>query len=145
MHISLVFFLFLAGSAFFAGLIDTIAGGGGLISLPAILAAGLPPSLALGTNKFQATCGVAMATWRFARKGHFKFRESWIGILSCVIGASIGTLTVLSIHQKWLTKALPILLFAILMYTLFSPRISSNDTPQRLKPILFFILFGLLL
>ena len=145
MHISILILLFLGCSAFAAGLVDTIAGGGGLIALPAILAAGLPPSLALGTNKFQATCGVAMATWRFARHGHFKWRQTLIGVLFCVIGASIGTLTVLSVNSQWLGKSLPVLLFIVLIYTIFSPRISHNDTPHRINPNIFFIGFGLLL
>ena len=145
MHISNLILTFLGFSAFIAGLIDTIAGGGGLISLPAILAVGLPPSLALGTNKFQATCGVGMATWRFARKGHLKLRESWMGILFCLIGSSIGTVLVLCINSQWLEKALPVLLFAVLLYTIFSPRVSPDDHPHRLNPTLFFIGFGLLL
>ncbi len=137
--------IFLSGSAFVAGLIDTIAGGGGLIALPAILAAGLPPSLALGTNKFQASCGVAMATWRFLRKGHIKLRESVLGIGFCILGASMGTLAVLRLDNQWLGKALPLLLLLILIYTFFSPRIALQDRPHRLKPLWFFIGFGLLL
>ncbi len=145
MHMSIFILLFLGGSAFVAGLIDTIAGGGGLIALPAILAAGLPPSLALGTNKFQATCGVAMATWRFARKGHFKLRQSLLGVGVCIIGASLGTFSVLHINPQWLEKALPVLLAAVLCYTILSPRVSPEDTPHRLKPLYFFSIFGLLL
>ncbi len=132
-HISEWIIALLTLSAFCAGLVDTIAGGGGLIALPAILAAGLPPSLALGTNKFQATCGVAMATFRFWRKGHLKIRHCWLGILFCIIGASAGTFLVLWIHADWLRKALPILLFAVLLYSIFSPRVSPEDTHPRIN------------
>ncbi len=145
MHTSYLILLFLSGSAFVAGLVDTIAGGGGLIALPAILAAGLPPSFALGTNKFQATCGVMMATWRFARRGHFKLRESLVGVAACIIGASVGTVSVLWINSQWLEKILPFLLLLVLLYTLFSPRVSPHDTHHRMQPLLFFISFGLLL
>jgi uncharacterized membrane protein YfcA len=145
MHLSLTLLLFLSCSAVAAGLIDTLAGGGGLIALPAILAVGLPPSLALGTNKFQATFGVAMASWRFARKGHLKLRESLLGIVCCILGASIGTLSVLHINSNALAKILPILLLGVLLYTLFSPRISAEDQTHRLHPRWFFIIFGLML
>lgn len=144
-HLSEWILALLTLAAFCAGLVDTIAGGGGLIALPAILAAGLPPSLALGTNKFQATCGVAMATWRFWRKGHLNIRHCWVGILFCTIGASAGTCLVLWVNDNWLRKALPILLFAVLLYSIFSPRVSSQDTHPRLKPLAFLMGCGLLL
>lgn len=57
----------LAGVAFLAGLVDAIAGGGGLLTFPALLAAGLPPHVALGTNKGQSVFGSATALWRYAR------------------------------------------------------------------------------
>jgi uncharacterized membrane protein YfcA len=145
MDISLWTLTLLTLAAFFAGLVDTIAGGGGLIALPAILAAGLPPSIALGTNKFQATCGVAMATFRFWQKGHLNIRRCWLGILFCLIGASVGTVLVLCINDQWLTKALPILLFGVLLYSIFSPRLSPEDTHPRMKPFLFLMSAGLLL
>ncbi len=68
MTLEIIPLLFLAGLA--AGFIDSIAGGGGLISVPALLWAGLPPQMALGTNKIQSTsCGTAMAVHRYAKAG----------------------------------------------------------------------------
>ena len=145
MHITILADFLLALCAFCAGLVDTIAGGGGLISLPAILMAGIPPTLALGTNKLQATCGVGMATFRFWKKGHLNIRQSWVGIVFCLLGASIGTLLVLHLDNDGLTKILPILLFIVLIYSIFSPRVSKEDTHPRMKLLYCLIAFGLLL
>lgn len=62
-------FAFLALTAFFAGLVDSMAGGGGLVSLPALLAAGVPPHFALGTNKVQSCLGTTFSTARYLRHG----------------------------------------------------------------------------
>ena len=66
----------LTATAAVAGFIDAIAGGGGLISVPALLYAGLPPTLALGTNKLQSACGTALAAWKYHRAGLFRLRPN---------------------------------------------------------------------
>ncbi|HEY0959933.1 MAG TPA: TSUP family transporter, partial [Novosphingobium sp.] len=65
----------LMAAAFIAGMIDAVAGGGGLITIPALLAAGVPPVQALATNKLQSTFGTAGAVIAFARRGHIDFRR----------------------------------------------------------------------
>ena len=62
-------YLIVCPLVFLAGFIDAIAGGGGLISLPAYLIAGLPPHAAIGTNKFSACLGTMVATWHYAKCG----------------------------------------------------------------------------
>ena len=62
-------------AAFAAGFVDSIAGGGGLITVPALLGLGLPAPLALGTNKLQATFGSGSAAWHYARAGLVNWRE----------------------------------------------------------------------
>ena len=71
----------LFGAAFVAGLIDAIAGGGGLITVPVLMAIGLPPQVALGTNKLQASFGSGSAMLHFVRAGTVKMSDCWIGIL----------------------------------------------------------------
>ena len=61
----------------FAGFFDSISGGGGLLTIPAMLIAGVPPLEALGTNKLQGIFGTASATITFASKGHLDFRSLW--------------------------------------------------------------------
>ncbi len=79
--------LFLAG--FGGGFIDSIAGGGGLITVPTLLAAGLPPQIALGTNKLQSSCGTALAVRQYARAGLMKSPWLWLAMILSFF-ASIG-------------------------------------------------------
>lgn len=65
----MVEYLIVCPLVFLGGFVDAVAGGGGLISLPAYMLAGLPPIEAIGTNKFSACCGTAVATWRYSRCG----------------------------------------------------------------------------
>ena len=83
-------FLIVCPLVFLAGFVDAIAGGGGLISLPAYLIAGLPVHMAIGTNKLSAGMGTTVATWRFWRKGYIPIREAVFGILFALVGAWIG-------------------------------------------------------
>src|SRR4051812_49281535 len=76
--------LFLTGLC--AGFVDSIAGGGGLITLPVLLNAGISPEFALGTNKLQATFGSGSAAWHFAKAGLVDAKEYRIGIACTAIG-----------------------------------------------------------
>ena len=81
--------LFLTG--LFAGFVDSIAGGGGLITIPVLLNLGMTPQDALGTNKLQATFGSGSAAWHYGRAGLIDFRWSCVaGIISTAIGAGLG-------------------------------------------------------
>lgn len=90
----------LALVGFAAGWVDAIAGGGGLLSLPAIFLAGVPPHVALGTNKFQAICGTTAATLRYAwaRKIDFVLLRSWVPL--CLVGSALGTAAVLLLRPE---------------------------------------------
>lgn len=72
----------LAGVAFLAGFIDAIAGGGGLLTIPALLTAGVPPHLALGTNKLSSTFGAAVASYTFYRRKLFQPRQWRKGLIA---------------------------------------------------------------
>src|SRR5690606_8343080 len=80
--------LFLA--ALLAGFIDAIAGGGGMVTIPAMLLAGIPPLQVLGTNKLQAVFGSGAASWSYARGGHVDLRGQWPMVLSAGLGAAGG-------------------------------------------------------
>lgn len=138
-------FVLLSLSAFFAGLVDAIAGGGGLITVPALLMAGLPPALALGTNKLQASFGSFSASFHFLRSGEVKLKSLRLGILCSAIGASIGTLTILFLDPSDLGKVIPVLLLVVFVYVLFSPKVGMKQSRQRLNPMLAIILLGLLI
>ncbi len=103
-------FLIVCPLAFLAGFIDAAAGGGGLISLPAYLAAGLPPRLASGTNKLSASIGTLSATISYARKGQIEWKPTALGVLGALPGAFLGAKLLMIVPEdavRWL------LLFAI--------------------------------
>lgn len=80
-------YLIVCPLVFLGGFVDAVAGGGGLISLPAYMIAGLGPVEAIGTNKFSASCGTFVATMRYSRCGYIQ----WRGLLSVVIAALVGS------------------------------------------------------
>jgi hypothetical protein len=133
--------LFAAG--FSAGLVDSIAGGGGIISVPVLLNFGLPPQLALGTNKFQSSFGSVAASWRYARRGLVELRACRLGILLTMAGALLGAGVVQHIESRVLEKTIPVLLTALVAYLAFQPQIGREDRPARLGPGVFYAVFGL--
>ena len=97
-------------TAFVAGFVDAIAGGGGLISLPAIMATGLPPHIALGTNKLQSMAGTTFATINYARKGKILWRMAIVGIPFALVGSGLGAKLTLLFPVAVLAKIIIILL-----------------------------------
>ena len=129
--------LFLAVAAFAAGFIDAIAGGGGLITVPALVLAGFDPVAALGTNKLQSLFGSGSATLVYAAKGHVELKSQWkpaaFSFAGAVLGAALATIT-----PAWVLKALlPVLLIAIALYFAFKPALTDTDRSQRISPFLF--------
>ncbi|MDO8954211.1 MAG: TSUP family transporter [Gammaproteobacteria bacterium] len=145
LHLSWLLLSFLFACSLMAGIIDTIAGGGGLITVPALLAVGIPPGLVLGTNKLQACFGSGTAATRLMQYSHTPFKDIWIGSLYCLIGASLGTFAVLLLQDDFLQKLLPLLLAAILLYSIASSRMSAADQPARLSKNTTMLIFGLVL
>ncbi len=133
--------LFLTGLV--AGFVDSIAGGGGLITLPVLLSFGLDPQQALGTNKLQATCGSGSAAWHFARAGTVPLKDCTRGFVLTLIGAALGTLAVQQINPSFLKRAIPVLLFSVAVYTLLKPRLGAEDLHPRMARGLFDLVFGL--
>lgn len=133
--------LFLA--AFAAGLVDAIAGGGGLITVPALLLAGMQPSFALGTNKLQSSFGSFTAAYRYIRAGEADIKTLGNGILFTLLGATMGTLLVQELSSKALSAIIPFLLLSVLIFILCFPKIGKEDVKPRMNELLFYILFGL--
>ncbi len=102
----------LTAVALVAGTVDAIAGGGGLISLPALLFAGLPPHLALGTNKGQSVFGSLAATLRFARGGLLDLRRARITFPLGLLGSLCGAALVLAVPARALRPVVLALLVA---------------------------------
>ena len=132
-------FLFIA--AFVAGFIDSIAGGGGLITVPAMLIAGLPPLETLGTNKLQSLFGSFSSTMAYARRGHVKLSEQVPMALMSGIGAAFGAMLATVIPGDALKGILPFLLIAIALYFGFKPNLSDQDRHRRITPFVFGLTF----
>jgi len=128
-----------------AGLIDSIAGGGGLITLPVALAVGMPPKIALGTNKFQSSFGSFTATYYYVKHGVVKLRGAWLGIFFTLLGAAAGAWGVQQVNSAILEHVIPFLLLVIVIYTLVTPKFGDTDKRPRVSASLFFIIAGLVL
>ncbi|WP_206099455.1 sulfite exporter TauE/SafE family protein [Rheinheimera riviphila] len=124
--------LVLCGVAFIAGFIDAIAGGGGLLTVPALLTAGLPPHLVLGTNKLAATFGSLTASVTYYRKKLFDPKYWRHALLATAIGACLGVLVVDQISKQTLEKVLPVLILIAAIYSLFA-KVQPDD--QLMLPV----------
>lgn len=134
--------LLLIAAATLAGLVDAIAGGGGLIALPALLWAGVPPLQALATNKLQGSFGTATASWHYIRRGQLALKPMLWPVFWTFTGSASGTLAVQYLVSHWLEQIVPVLLIVFALYFLFSPRISDEDAHQRMHFGVFGFLIG---
>jgi len=135
----------LFGTGFAAGFVDSIAGGGGLITVPVLLSLGYGPQAALATNKLQASFGSGSAAWHYARAGLIDGRECSQGVAITFLAAAAGTLTVQHVSPNFLRRAIPVLLIGIAIYLLLRPKTGLAPRPPRLKPAVFAATFGILL
>jgi uncharacterized protein len=137
-HLPLLF-----GTGLVAGFVDSIAGGGGLITVPVLLNFGLNPQYALGTNKLQATFGSGSAAWHYAEAKTVPLRDCVRGFALTFFGAAIGTLAVQQMDPLFLRRLIPLLLIAVAAYTLLKPRLGEKDLHPRMRRGWFDLIFGL--
>ena len=116
-----------------AGVIDSIAGGGGLITVPALLAAGLPPVNALATNKLQSVFSQIMSTWRYAARGLIEFRNYGLMAAGIFVMSGIGAFTVQHISADALKRLIPFLVIGAMLYMMLSPRMTDAETEPRVS------------
>lgn len=135
------FLLFLTGLC--AGFVDSIAGGGGLIALPVLFSVGLPPEIALGTNKLQGSFGTFSASYNYIKKGVVKLNESLFGIMFTFIGAILGAWTVQQIAAGFIELLIPVLLIFVFIYTLVAKDLGHGSATPKMPQHLFFFLFGI--
>lgn len=127
--------LFLA--AFVAGFVDAIAGGGGLITVPAMLIAGFSPLETLATNKLQSLFGSGSATLAYARGGHVDLRSQLPMAAMSALGAALGAMLTTFVPGDVLKALLPVLLIVIALYFLLKPNLGDADKHRRMTPFLF--------
>lgn len=132
--------LILAGFA--GGFIDAIAGGGGLITVPALLAAGLPPQLALGTNKLQSACGTLIAVRRYARAGLLRTPGLPLAVGCSLIAGAAGAWAVHLAPADVLKKVIPWMLAAVACYTAWNRKFGMSPGTARIPAAAFAVAGG---
>lgn len=126
-------------AAFFAGFVDSIAGGGGLVTVPALLLAGLSPLQALGTNKLQGLFGAGAAALSYARKGHVSPKSQLPSALIAFAASTLGALSATFVPEQWFRSLMPIVLVGIAVYFWLKPGLDDIDRKARLSTGLFVI------
>lgn len=132
-NLSATTLLLLIAAAFIAGFIDAVAGGGGLLTVPALLSSGLPPHIALGTNKLASTFGSITASYTFYKKKLFDPSFWRLSFIATAVGAIVGTITVYFINAEILEKVLPIFIGFSALYALFNKvkEDTSVELPEK--------------
>lgn len=130
-------YIALAAVALFAGFFDAIAGGGGLLTLPALFIAGIDPLAAMATNKFQASSASASAIWAFARKRMIDWRADWPMACLSFTGGVTGAMSISMLDRYVLESVVPIMLIAVAAYFAFTPTLSGQERKQRLSSVAF--------
>jgi len=118
--LSIELFLFIIAVA--AGFIDTLAGGGGLITMPALMLSGMPPLAVLGTNKLQGSVGTATATYMMLKNKKVSWSKIKLLILFSFIGSLSGAIIVQFVNVKILSFLIPVVLVLISIYFLVAPK-----------------------
>lgn len=129
MGIGIATFLVVCPLAFLAGFVDAVAGGGGLISLPAYLIAGLPVHAAIGTNKLSSSMGTAVATASFARNGYIAWRQALLFVPCALMGSALGANLALLIENETFTILMLFILPITAFYVLRAKPLDEARTP----------------
>lgn len=116
-----------------AGLLDTLAGGGGLIALPALILSGVGPLAALGTNKLQGSMGTATATFLMIKNKRVKWHDVKNIMLFAFIGATIGSIAIQFVNPEILNYVIPVVISFIGVYFLISPTPSEEQAKPKLS------------
>lgn len=123
----LISVLLLCVMSFLAGFIDSVAGGGGLVLIPSLLLAGIPPQAALGTNKFAAFFGTSVALANFAKNGKVIWKIAGFGLAFSLIGSVLGTKAILLFDQNTVAKII-IMMLPVTAIVTFLPKKQLKTT-----------------
>ena len=130
--------LLLSLMSFLAGFIDSVAGGGGLVLIPSLLLAGIPPQTALGTNKFAALFGTSTALANFMKSGKVIWRIAGFGLAFSVMGSVIGTKAILYFDQNTTAKIIIMMLPITAIVTFLPKRQLKTSISDFSKKDLYF-------
>lgn len=119
--------IFLCIGGFIAAFVDSIAGGGGLISMPVLMAIGVPIHLAIGTNKFAASAGCISSAYRYAKSGKTNNELLKKLVPFTIIGSILGVKCVLSIKENILNVLVVLMILIVAIYTFVSKNLGQED------------------
>ena len=142
LHLTSLKIIILIATGFTAGLVDSIAGGGGLVVLPVLLGLGITPVMALGTVRFQALIGESVAISRFVKQGGLEVSTLIRPMIFAAVGSALGTALVQCLQAELLKKMIPVLLMCFIAYSALSGRLFQKPILQ-LPEQRFAIIFGL--
>jgi uncharacterized membrane protein YfcA len=125
-------YLIICPLVFIAGFIDAIAGGGGLISLPAYMIAGIPVHFAIGTNKMSSCMGTFISTYRYARNGYIKLKLAVCTAICALIGSSFGAMISLKIDDFYFKILMLFILPVTAFYVMRKRNIEDNQNTEIL-------------
>jgi uncharacterized membrane protein YfcA len=131
-HLTVEIVSLLVVVAFVAGGIDAMAGGGGLLTIPALMACGVPPVAAIATNKLQSTVGTGSAFLTYWRAGHVDLRRFLVPACGAFIGSVLGATAVQHADPAFLAAFVPVLLILMALYFLLAPPMGDIDRHPRL-------------
>jgi uncharacterized protein len=133
--------LLLAGGGFVAGIVNTLAGGGSLLTVPLLVLAGLPGPVANGTNRVGVLIGSAVATWRLTALGISGARDAAPLVVPSALGAVLGAWGVVQLPAEAFERAFGLLMLVLLVPTLRGAHVGPAATGKRPPPALRFLAF----
>jgi len=137
MALSPELFLLLVAIALLAGGVDAVAGGAGLITIPALLALGVPPAAAIATNKLGGVAGTLSATLHFIGKKQIDLRAAWPMAASAFIGSVTGGVALMRIDPHFLAAIVPVLLMGFSAYFIFTSNVGALDKKRLISSFVF--------
>lgn len=133
MELTLKTYLICCPLVLLGGFVDAIAGGGGLITLPAYLLAGLPAHFAYGTNKFGSSCGTFVAVLQYQRGGCIRWGDAPLAVAAAFVGSWCGAKLVLFLPERTLQLAMMVLLPCAAVFLLTNKHLGENGEPKQLS------------
>nr|WP_309149060.1 MULTISPECIES: TSUP family transporter [Dasania] len=141
-ELSLSLYVLFAGTGFVAGFLNAIAGGGGLLTLPILLWAGVPPLQALATNKCQSVFGTLSSSINFFQKGYIDLKSIAPAMAIVAVFSALATWGVQQLSNQTLAQLLPYFLIGIALYTWLSPNLGDTDKPAKISAPSFTLISG---
>ena len=127
--ISFLTFLIVCPLTFLGGFVDAVAGGGGLISLPAYMIAGLPPHYAIATNKLSSGMGTTVSTYRFARSGNIPWKKALPCVLMAILGSGTGARLALLVDSDLFRKLMLVIIPLTAFYVMRTRSMDDDKEP----------------